>query len=102
MSIKFIESLNCGNKFSTISKNDFINRVNTHLPTYEFTGESDTKVKLYFDIDFYVSSEDFNLATAEGIEKYSIHHITETLKKYINIVPNFTVATFFMCYYFIY
>lgn len=91
--ISYIQRLNDGNNFKSISKNDFITRLNNKLSTYEYTGDKYTKVKPYFDIDFYVSHELFDLEIAQGIENYSLHLMKETLKEYVTIEPNICVAT---------
>jgi hypothetical protein len=93
MSIKYITNLKDGNSFKTLSKTEFINRLDNSLPTYEFTGDNDTKCKLYFDIDSYVETEYFSLETIEGVKNYAIHLIKENLKEYISIEPKISIAT---------
>jgi hypothetical protein len=93
MSIKYITNLKDGNSFQSLPKNEFIARLNNSLPTYEFTGNNDTKCKLYFDIDSYVDTEDFNLDTIDGIKNYAIHLIKESLKEYISVEPKISIAT---------
>jgi hypothetical protein len=92
MTIKYITNLNDGNSFKTLSKIDFINRLNNSLPTYEFTGDNDTKIKLYFDIDCYVSSDDFDIVVSNGLEEVCINMVEVELKKYISIKPRISVA----------
>ena len=93
MSIKYITNLKEGNAFKTLSKSDFIARLNNSLPTYEFTGNNDTKCKLYFDIDSYVETEYFSLETIDGVKNYAIHLIKENLKEYISVEPKISIAT---------
>ena len=48
--IKYITTLTEGNSTTTCSINDFITRLKNKDPTYEFTGDQQTKCNLYFDV----------------------------------------------------
>lgn len=64
-----------GNNFPTCSQDEFIARLQNKLPTYEVV-INNTKVKYYFDFDYYIASSEYDLEVA--------HHVNSILKKRIS------------------
>lgn len=91
--IKYITALTEGNSTTTCSVNDFINRLKHKDPTYEFTGDQQTKCKLFSDVDFYIPTEKFDLDTADYIKTFSKKHIESCLKHITNVTPRISIAT---------
>jgi hypothetical protein len=76
-----------GNNFPTCSQEEFITRLQQKLPTYEVV-TNNTKVKYYFDFDYYVDPDDFHLDVATIINNILKSRITDALKAVAKVTPN--------------
>lgn len=75
-----------GNNFPTCSQEEFIARLQNKLPTYEVV-TNDTKVKYYFDFDYYIAGSDFDLEVANHVNSILKQRITESLNEVTDVSP---------------
>ena len=75
-----------GNNFPTCSQEEFIERLQNKLPTYEVV-TNNTKVKYYFDFDYYLESSNFDLEVANKVNDILKQSIYEGLYKVTNCKP---------------
>ena len=87
MSIKYITNLNEGNNTQSLCVNDFINRLKNKRPTYEFTGDQQTKCKLYFDVDCYTPTDQFDTDIASSLKNFVKNHINTVLQEHTEVKP---------------
>lgn len=79
-----------GNDFPSCSQEEFITKLEKHLPTYEVITNK-TKVKYYFDFDYYVLPNEFNLDVANEINKILLYRLTQAVNTITDIKPNFHI-----------
>jgi len=75
-----------GSNFPTCSQDEFISRLQKKLPTYEVI-TNDTKVKYYFDFDYYIDPSEFNLEVADAINNILKKRIYDALYAVAKIAP---------------
>jgi phage/plasmid-associated DNA primase len=75
-----------GNNFPTCSQEEFLTRLQNKLPTYEVV-TNDTKVKYYFDFDYYIASSEFDLEVANHVNSILKKRITDSLTKVTDVSP---------------
>lgn len=81
-----------GNKYPTCDKTDFANKIKNGEQLYEVT--NDTKpCKLYFDVDYKLTNEEFDNDTAAFIEQRGEFYISSFIQNNFNIQPNIAIAT---------
>ena len=71
--------------FHSCSQEEFISRLQKKLPTYEVI--TNTKVKYYFDFDYYIAPSEFNLDVADAINNIFKKALTESLNAVSGITP---------------
>ena len=81
-----------GNNFPTCSQNEFITRLQQKLPTYEVV-TNDTKVKYYFDFDYYISPSDFDLEVVNKVNSILTQRISDSLNQVTDVLPNIHILT---------
>lgn len=74
------------NPFQTASQEEFVSRLQKKLPTYEVI-TNDTKVKYYFDFDYYIDPSEFNLEVADAINNILKKRIYDALYAVAKIAP---------------
>lgn len=74
------------NPFQTASQEEFVSRLQKKLPTYEVV-TNDTKVKYYFDFDYYINPSEFNLEVADIVNSILKKRIYEALYAVTKIAP---------------
>ena len=75
-----------GNNFPTCSQEQFIERLQTKLPTYEVV-PNNVKVKYYFDFDYYIDPSEFNLEVADAINNILKKLIYDALYAVAQVAP---------------
>lgn len=75
-----------GSDFPTCSQDEFVSRLQKKLPTYEVI-MNDTKVKYYFDFDYYIKPSEFNLEVADAVNNILKKRIYDALYAVTNVAP---------------
>jgi hypothetical protein len=75
-----------GKDFHTCSQDEFVSRLQKKQPTYEVI-TNDSKVKYYFDFDYYISSSEFDLEVANAVNTILKKRITDSLNAATGCIP---------------
>lgn len=79
-----------GNNFPTCSQDEFVTRLYKKEPLYEVI-INNSKVKYYFDFDYYIPSDDFDLEVANKVNSILKQRIYDSLNEVTNIIPKFHI-----------
>jgi len=82
-----------GNNYPTCSPSDFLTRLENKMPTYEVLPNDDKHIKFNLDFDYYVAKEEFNIATANDIQRLLKDRINNTLTAVAKVTPTIHILS---------